>query len=134
MARNAKIRAFFGDGDHDFALLIGQCVELQELTDCGLGEMLTRVERLRVKDMKEVLRLGLIGAGMPKEEAFRKVERHVVAGELGVCGALAFRVVAAAITGAEDEPLGEEKGEPTAESRSPEEKSVLPTSMAQAQP
>ena len=134
MTRSAKVRAFFGDREHDFALLIGQCVELQELTDCGLGECLSRVEQLRVKEMKEVIRLGLVGAGMDKHEAFRLMERHVVAGELGVCGSLAFQIVAAAITGAEDEPLGESKGDGTSESPSPAESSDGPSSTAPPPP
>lgn len=110
MTRNAKVRAFFGDSDHDFALLIGHCVELQELTGAGLGVTLTRIETLCVNDIRQVLRLGLIGGGMGKEMAFRHVERHLVAGEIGVCAEVAYKVCAAAITGAPDEVVGEPKG------------------------
>lgn len=110
MTRNAKVRAFFGDADHDFALLIGHCVELQELTGAGLGVTLTRIETLCVNDIRQVLRLGLIGGGMGKEMAFRHVERHLVAGEIGVCAEVAYKVCAAAIAGAPDEIVGEPKG------------------------
>lgn len=130
MSRSARVRAFFGDQDYDFALLIDQCVELQETTDCGLFELLARVENLRVKEIKAVIRLGLIGAQMGKEEAYRLTERHVVPGELGACGSIASKIIARAITGAEDEPLGEQKGEGTNESLSPGEKSDGPISMA----
>ena len=134
MSRSARVRAFFGDQDYDFALLIGQCVELQELTDCGLGECLTRIEQLRVKEIKEVIRLGLVGGGMDKQAAFRLTERHVVAGELGACGSTAFQIVAAAITGVEDEPLGESKGDGTSANPSPGESSDGPSSMAPRPP
>lgn len=131
MSRSAKVRAFFGDADQDFALLIGQCVELQELTGCGLGVSLGRIEQFWVNDVKQVLRLGLIGGGMAKEQAYRLVERHVVSGELGVCADVAFKVVAAAIAGVPDEPLGGAKGERTGDPLSQTAASDMPTSTDQ---
>jgi hypothetical protein len=119
MSRSAKITAFFGDGDHDFALRIGECEELQELLDCGLAESLQRVEAVRVNDIRQVLRLGLIGGGMSKEDAFRLVTRHLTPGDLGACAVLAARVVGAAIVGSPEELLGELKGERTDGPRSP---------------
>ena len=133
MTRSAKVRAFFGDADHDFALLIGQCVELQDLTGCGLGVSLQRIEQVTVADIKHALRLGLVGGGMAKEEAYRLVERNVVAGELGVCAALAFNVVTAAIAGTPDEPLGEPKGDRTGDPLSQTDASDTPTSTAPQQ-
>lgn len=132
MTRSAKVRVFFGDADHDFALLIGQCVELQELTGAGLGVTLTRIETLCVTDIRQVLRLGLIGGGMAKEMAFRHVERHVVAGEIGVCAEIAYKVCAAAIAGAPEEVVGESKGGEeslTSDLRSPTDSSDTPISM-----
>ena len=128
MSRSAKTRAFFGDADYDFALLLGQCVELQELTDHGLGSTLDRIERIYVKDIGHVLRLGLIGGGMPNEAAARLVERHLVSGYFGVGAAIAFKVVASAIAAPEDEPSGEGTGEPTSGQHSPEENFDMPTS------
>lgn len=130
MSRSAKIRTFFGDRDYEFCLLIGQCVELQEITDCGLAVTLVRLQQFHVRDIKEVLRLGLIGGGMKSEDAFRLVERHVVSGEIGQGADVAYRVVAAAIAGVPDEKLGESKGEWIADPLSQTESSDMPTSTA----
>lgn len=132
MPRNAKVTLFFGEGEFEFALRIAQCVELQEITDAGLMVTLDRLSSLRIKDISHVLRLGLIGAGMQKDEAARLVHRHLVAGEIAACALVAAQVVQAAITGAGDEPLGEAEGSRTSDPRSPTENCDTPTSMALA--
>lgn len=131
MSRSARVTRFFGDRDYDFALEIDQLEELQEITDAGLGDTLERIERLFVKDIKQVLRLGLIGGagdlkminGRPvKDEAYRLVLRHCVSGEMGSCAEVAMAVANRAIAGVKDEPMGEQAGERT-EILSPEERS-----------
>lgn len=127
MPRNAKVRLFFGDGEHDFALRIGELVELQEGTGRVLQKMGGSVEhagppsildRLRsgswlLTDLKEPLRLGLIGGGMGKQQAWNLVEREVVPGQLLDHVLNASLVLGAALTGAEDEPVGERTGAET---------------------
>ena len=107
MSRSALIRRFFGDADHDFALRIGEVEELQEALDCGLIPTLERVTNIDVGATKAVLRLGLVGGGLRKEDAHRLVERHVVPGYLVDVSGLAGAVVRAALIGAGDEPAGE---------------------------
>jgi len=118
MSRTALIRVFFGEGDFDFRLAIGQLEELEEsrlavLAGLGLpaGEASVQkvLERLGagsalIGEIKAVLRLGLIGAGMDKQEASRLVGRHVVGGDLQRCCMTAFAVLSAAWIGAANDP------------------------------
>jgi hypothetical protein len=132
MSRSAKVRRFFGDSDYDFALRIGECEELEEAFSAGLVPMLSRVSEVRTREIKAVLRLGLIGGGMDKEPAAKLVERHVEPAYLAECSVLASEVLSAVIAGALEEPLGEPKGSETSDLRSPTGSFDTPTSTAPA--
>lgn len=110
MSRTAKVRRFFGDDDHDFKIGVEQAQELQDLFGCGLMPMYERVSDVCIPHIKEVLRVGLIGGGMSKEPARRFVDRHVAEGYFVDAADVAADVIKAALRGAPDEPLGEQKG------------------------
>ena len=129
MSRTAKVRRFFGDGDHDFKIGVGEGEELQDLFDCGLLVLLERVSLLRTRDIRETLRCGLVGGGMKPEEAYRLVDRYAVPAYWIENGALAADVIQAALRGTPDEPLGEPKGE-TDQLRSPAARSGTKSSSA----
>lgn len=131
--RQAKVTAFFGDAEYLFKLGMDQCIELQDTFDMGLMETLERVTLVAVKDVKAVIRLGLIGGGMKPEGAFALVQRHVREGELVECADLAAKIVRAALSGPKDEDLGEPKGE-TSESLSPAAKSATAISTESPAP
>lgn len=105
--RSAKITKFFGDGPHDFCMRIGEIEELQELTEVGLLSTLDRITMMFIKDIKEVLRLGLIGGGLDKAKAYQLVTRHVVEAYLIDAASLAGEVVQAALRGAPEDAPGE---------------------------
>ena len=128
MSRSAKVRSFFGDADYDFALRIGEVEELQETLDCGLMMTLQRVTDIDVSAIRPVLRLGLIGGGLAKEDAFRLVQRHIAPGYLVDVARVAGDVVRAAMMGAPDERLGERAGETAGDPASPGASSASPTS------
>lgn len=114
MSRTAKVRnLFFGDGPHDFSLGIAQLEELEETRNSGMFEVYNRLvsEGWRIADIKEPLRLGLIGEGMQPQQAYVLVARNVVPGRLFEAAAVAAKVLAAAIVGAPEEALGEHQGE-----------------------
>ncbi len=134
MSRTALVRRFFGDGEHEFRIGVEQAIELQERFDCGLSFTLDHVVAIRIDVIREVLRLGLIGAGMMDERAFRMVDRHVQPGYFADRAKLAFDVVEATLRGAPDETLGESAGGATTDRRSPEGKSDGPTSTASHAP
>lgn len=127
-------RQFFGEGEFDFRLGYGELVQLQDLTKAGPGFLMGRIEsgasETWLQDIKSTLRLGLIGAGMAKEEAYRLAERQVQPGYLIHAATLAVKVLAASYVGVKEEappPSGEPQGEDA--SPSPTDSSGSQTSM-----
>lgn len=133
MTRSAKIQGVFGDGIHDFRLRIGELEELQEKCDAGPEEIFTRLlsTSWRVADIRETLRLGLIGGGMAPTPALVMISRYASEGSLTEWRPLAANIIAASINGApdEDKPPGEQMGE---KANSPAKKSGSPASTPSA--
>lgn len=79
MARSGEIEINWADGVHSFRLAIGQLFELEDKTGCGPLELLRRVTtgNWRLRDVRETLRLGLIGGGMKPPEALKLIQRYV---------------------------------------------------------
>lgn len=86
-----RVTIFFGDGDYEFALPLAQRFEVERLVgkrfaaispDMGLygalPSILTRIgQRLWFgDDLREVLRLGLIGGGMSPKDAKQLVDTY----------------------------------------------------------
>lgn len=122
MSRSARFTGVFGDGKHDFLLDIGRLEELQEKCDAGPEAIWRRVVagEWKVQDLRETIRLGLIGAGMDATKALILVERYANTGDLAGLKPLVQGIIGAALIGAPDEdapPEGEsEAGETTTDS------------------
>lgn len=146
MARSARITLDWADGQHDFRLGIGELEELEEKTrrrkDDGeyqyfgplkLFELLTKTNEWLVRDVREPIRLGLIGAGTRPIEAIRLVRRYVDdVPDWNTNCLLAANIIAAALSGWEDEPLGK-SGETKATTETATADSLSPRST-QTQP
>lgn len=78
-SRHAEIGLEFGGEDRRFRLALGELRELQEKTDAGPAHLLQRLTdgTWRVDDIRETLRLGLIGGGMTPSEALALCRRYV---------------------------------------------------------
>jgi hypothetical protein len=78
MSRGGEITLDFGDGTHTFRLRLGELRELQDKTDCGpeLLHAKMQAKAWRVDDVRETLRLGLIGGGMKPIEALTLIKRY----------------------------------------------------------
>lgn len=78
MSRDASTTFGWADGTYKFRLGLGQVRELQEKTDCGPYELLRRVDAgtWRVDDLRETIRLGLMGGGTKPDQARKLVERY----------------------------------------------------------
>lgn len=77
---NGKVELAWGDGEHTFNIAkIAQALELEEKCGCGVSEIFNRLHsgKWHVNDLREVLRLGLIGGGMAPPEALKLVKRYV---------------------------------------------------------
>ncbi|MBK3396414.1 MULTISPECIES: gene transfer agent family protein [Methylobacterium] len=108
MSRDGHVDLDLDGTTHRFRLAIGDLEALQEATGLGPAALLQRLHAglsYRFRDVRDVLRLGLIGGGVPVPRA------HAIARRLDglPCIALiakAALVLAAALEGAEDEPVG----------------------------
>lgn len=106
MSRSADVTLAWADGEYKFRLAIGQLRELQEKCDAGPQTILTRLAAgsWRVDDIRETIRLGLIGGGLKPSEALTLVQRYVDDRPLGESVQTAQAIVLVAVFGAPDEP------------------------------
>ena len=111
MIRLGQVTIEWADGEYVFVLKIKQLIELQELCDAGPPYILTRLQSgvWRVNDVRETIRIGLIGGGMPPNEALKKVARYVDEEPLAYNALVAQTVISAALFGA---PEGSEDAPP----------------------
>ena len=70
--------AFFGDGTYAFALTDEMIAELERLVETGIGAFYLRTVAMQfsLRDLIEVIRLGLIGGGTHPETAMRLVDAY----------------------------------------------------------
>jgi len=114
MSRDASITETFGDGEHKFRLAIGELRELQEACDAGPPLIARRLwnSEWRVDDVRETIRLGLVGGGMDPVKAAVLTKRYVEERPAwGRNAMLAQAILGAALFGVEDEDLGKSKAE-----------------------
>lgn len=124
MNRPGTVLLDWGDGEQVFRLGFGELEELQEKTDCGPVTLLDRLRTgaWRVRDIRETLRLALIGGGKKPVEAVNLVRRYVDAYENSLLdnAPVAAAVLLAALAGTKEQ--AESAGEPTAEKAASETK------------
>lgn len=109
MSRDARIDLDWADGAHVFRLAWAQLGELQDKCDAGPYMILKRLEdgSWRIEDVSNVIRLGLIGGGMPPAEALKLVRRYVEARPPMENVIPAHVIMTAALLGAPDDAPGE---------------------------
>lgn len=114
---------FVGEGYYSLRLGIDELIQLQEKTGVGPNVVATRLlqQEWLVDDIRETIRLALIGGGMSQKEAFDMVKRCVKEGYLMDYVSVAANAIYAALTGIEDEPLPGEAEAPTMENQTPSE-------------
>lgn len=119
-------------GEDEFLLRIGELEALDDLTAAGVLDLRYRLLQgheqrggfenapVKVREVLSCLRLGLIGAGMDRQTADRKVKQAFEDGDIAALNLLAFTIISRAFAAKEHDPLGEEKaGGEKAESASP---------------
>lgn len=124
---DARVTIPWGDGEHVFRLALAQLLELQEKTDAGPVELVARIQahRWRVQDLRETIRLGLIGGGKTPTEALVLVSRYVDGRPLLESEPVAAEIITAALALPDAAP-----GKQTAEAETGA--SPLPPSMGAA--
>lgn len=79
MAINGEIELNWGDGEHKFNVAKLKCVlELEEKCGVGFAEIYQRLTqgKWHYNDIRETLRLGLIGGGMMPDKASMLINRY----------------------------------------------------------
>jgi hypothetical protein len=101
----------WGDGERAFRLAIGQLRELQDKCAAGPAEILTRLStgRWRVEDVRETVRLGLIGGGVTPAEAHTLTVRYVDERPLLESVMVARAALAMALVGEPEDDAGKRK-------------------------
>lgn len=115
---NGEVSFDWADGHHTFNVAkLGQALELEDKCGAGLHEILERLtsRRWRVSDIRETIRLGLIGAGLEPAEALKLIRRYVEGRPWGENVPPARVILLAAIVGVEgDNNLGKNPADQTA--------------------
>lgn len=135
MSRDASVTLDWADGTYQFRLAIGQLRELQEKTGCGPLVLFKRVENgtWLVDDAPQILRLGLIGGGMPPVDALRLVRTYVEDRPPAENVLFAQAVLWAGLIGAPEEEAQKKSGVKSRRSKtSPKAAGALPSSMEPA--
>jgi hypothetical protein len=97
-------RAFFGDGEHAFCLTDPMLIELEKITGLGVGAVYLQLVSMAYPAtvLREIIRLGLIGAGTAPEEAKRLCDAYASNRPLAETFPLAFDIMEARWTGKAD--------------------------------
>lgn len=105
----------FGGRDRVFKLRLGECAELEISRRCGLAAIYHRLATLQwfVDDIRETVRLGLVGGGTLPAEADFLIARHVDADDAprGQWLQLAVDILTVAIDGMPKPLPGKTTGE-----------------------
>lgn len=90
-------RAFFGDGEHAFALPPERILELERKTGAGIGALSRRMFAgdFAAAEIAETIRIGLVGGGATPEDAFDLVGLYVHGRPLGESYPLAVAILEA---------------------------------------
>lgn len=122
MGRHAEITKAWADGDYVFRLDAKRTGELEENLDAGaswlVGRMLYNRDRgWRQKDVRETIRLGLIGGGTAPSKALALVARYVNDRPSMESLPLAIEILMASLSGQDAAELGKataaEAGDPS---------------------
>jgi len=128
MSADASVSFPWGDGDHEFRLPIKQLRQLQDLTGVGPKVLFDRLTdgTWMVDDVREVLRLGLIGGGMAPVDALQLINAYVDGEPLAPNVLPAQLIMTAALVGVPDDQP--EVGEGDAPPEKPEAKGAKTSS------
>lgn len=116
MSADASVTFDWGDGEHRFRLAIGQLRELQDKIGVGPFALYSRIDlgTWMVDDLRETIRLGLIGGGAKPAEALALVRHYVDDRPLMESVDPARTIIGAALAGDPKDTVGKERPEESA--------------------
>lgn len=106
MSSDGSITITWADDDHVFRTRLGEWREIQKVCDAGLIEIMDRMQtrKWRVEDVREVIRIGLIGGGKTPTHALGLVKRYVDERPLAESLPVALAILMAAVVGVPEDP------------------------------
>ena len=102
----SQIKQFFGDNEYTFALTWAGADEWEKKTGRSLFytfNVMVSAQTGFVEDVKEIIRIGLIGGGLQPSEAFSLVKRYVEQRPLSESMPVALMAMEAFLFGSADE-------------------------------
>lgn len=110
MSTDASVDLEWAGDLRKFRLPIAQLVALEDACDMGCGEILGSLALTwRIRTVKHILRLALMGGGMEGVKAARIVDENVVEGRLMEAVVMAKAVLTTALVGRPDDRVGKRK-------------------------
>lgn len=99
----------FGDGTYTFRLTVNGAIELEQKCDAPFTVVLNRLAAgaYKINDVREVIRLGLIGGGLDPTKALKVVRQYVDDRPIAESWPVARAVLMGLMFGFEAEPLGD---------------------------
>lgn len=117
MSANGLRTIAWAGGEDQFCLAkVGLILDLEAKCEAGIATVMTRLGSgtWRLNDVREPIRLGLIGGGMAPDAAMKAVRNHVDENPLTSSVLLAYAVIEAVMVGVPDDPVGKKPDDPPA--------------------
>lgn len=111
MSAPATRSIIWANGEDQFCLSkVGLILDLEEKCKAGLAAILARIVNSQwgLNDIRETIRLGLIGGGMAPDKAMIAVRNHVDENPNGLTPSVmvAYAILEAVLVGVPDDPVG----------------------------
>ncbi|WP_315833895.1 gene transfer agent family protein [Bradyrhizobium prioriisuperbiae] len=111
MSANGTRVIEWAHGEDTFCLAkVGLILDLEDKCKAGIAVIMARIEAgaWGLSDIRETIRLGLIGGGMSPAKAAEAVKNHVDQNPLAHSVLVAYSVLQAVMIGVPDDPVGKE--------------------------
>lgn len=114
MNNQGQITESWGDGRYDFRLTVNGIIELEQKCDAPFAVIFGRLNggTFKLNDIRETIRLGLVGGGVASSKALTLVENYIM--PLSESLPLARAIVGGVMFGFEASPLGNPEAAPEA--------------------
>ncbi|WP_415402883.1 gene transfer agent family protein [Tateyamaria sp. SN3-11] len=108
------VTKFFGDADYTFALTDDMILEVERKTEMGIGALYLRMinTAFALRDLTEIIRLGLIGGGTSPEQAKALTTTYATNRPIAELLPLALDILDARFNGPEQEQKEEVDSDP----------------------
>lgn len=114
MSANGTRTIIWSNGEDQFCLAkIGLLLDLEAKCNAPIGVIFGRLGsgNFSVNDIRETIRLGLIGGGRTPIQAMEIVKIHVDGNPLALSVLTAYAIIEAVMVGVPDDPVGKKEAE-----------------------